>query len=83
MRFPPAPTSLASGRVSTGGPPPPPSAAGVLDPDLARKVADARALVEGMAKKRALLAAASGNQVVNPYLVCPYTNLGPSAGLIG
>lgn len=68
---------------SSAPPPPPPSSSGLpavpglpkpnLDPDLAKKVADAKRLVESMqAKKRAAM------QPQNPYLVscrgarCPY-----------
>jgi U4/U6 small nuclear ribonucleoprotein PRP3 len=46
-----------------------PSAKANLDPDLAKKVADARAKVESMAKKRALAAGNYAAVVANPYLV--------------
>lgn len=46
-----------------------PSAKANLDPDLAKKVADARAKVESMAKRRALAAGNYAAVVANPYLV--------------
>lgn len=68
----PSSSNAASGSESTQRSTPLaglPSAKANLDPDLAKKVADARAKVESMAKKRALAAGNYAAVVANPYLV--------------